>query len=110
MIVDLNKNKIGMHIVCMAIGKDHHLVDEMESIENDEPGTRKILKDVKLIVGGVELNFENVVERIDEAYNEALNRRARKMIEEKFDNLDDTLEFIKEKLMSEFMEEDDYEK
>lgn len=60
-IVNLSKNELAKAIVLFGIGEDFEKIHEMEVIESE---SHDLLKDVKLIVGGVELDFERVVKRI----------------------------------------------
>lgn len=94
MIVDLDKEKLVMWAVCTAIGSQHELIDKIEKVEGEG-----ILRDVKFIVGGVELNFLNVIEDINKNIDRMLNKKAKKLIEQKFDNLIDTIEDTKRKFI-----------
>lgn len=89
MIVDLDRNKLAMRIVCNAIGSQHELADKMDSVKE---GT--LLKEIKFIVGGVELNFENVIKAIDRNYDQAVTKAAKELIEEKLSKIDNLLENI----------------
>lgn len=96
MIVDLKENKLAMWAVCEAIGSQHELIDKMESIETEG---EKILKEIKFIVGGVELNFLNVIKAIDNNVMFMINKKATELIEEKFDGIINTLEDVKSNII-----------
>lgn len=91
MLVDLRNNELAMWVVCEAVGAQRELIDKMESIEGEG-----IIKDIKFTVGGVELNFLNVIEAISNNFDAAVNKRAQKLIKNKFDNLIETIDDIKD--------------
>lgn len=92
MIVDLEKNKLAMWMVCEAVASQHELIDKMDNIGTEG---NEILKDIKFIVGGVELNFLNVIEAIDKNVTAMVNKEARELVEKKFDNLIEAIEEAK---------------
>lgn len=94
MIVNLKENKLAMWAVCEAVGSQHELIDKMDKIEGEG-----ILRDIKFIVGGVELNFLNIIDAIDNNVMFMINKRATELIEEKFDGLINTLEDAKNNLI-----------
>ena len=84
---------VRMWIVCTAIGADRKLIDKMKK---NEDGDYSIF----FSVGGVELNFDNVAKRIEECFDEAVAKKAQELLDEKyndlFDEIDDMRERIKE--------------
>lgn len=94
MLVDLSKNELAMWIVCEAIGAQRELIDKMENIKGEG-----IIKDIKFTVGGVDLNFLNVIEAINNNFDEAVNKEAQKLIKNKFDNLIETIDDIKDEVV-----------
>lgn len=94
MIVDLKENKLAMWAVCEAIGSQHELINKMESIEGEG-----VLKDIKFIVGGVELDFSNVITAIDKNVMTMINKEAKRLIQEKFNNLIETIDDIKDEVI-----------
>ena len=84
-------NSVAMWVVSAAIGEDFDLIDKMSLDEND-------LYDVEFKVGGVELDFNNVVECIAETYENAVNDRAKELLKEKFDTICNEAQSISERL------------
>ena len=97
MIVDLDKNGKAMWVVCEAVGSQHELINKMEKIEGNG-----ILQEIKFIVGGVELNFLNVIEAIDKNMSYMVEKEAKRLIEKKFDNLIETIEDVKSSFIEKF--------
>lgn len=97
MLVDLKENKLAMWAVCEAVASQHELIDKMENIEGEG-----ILKDIKFIVGGVELNFLNVIEAIDKNIDKLINEEAKKLIREKFNDLLDKIEEVENDIVEKF--------
>ena len=87
-----------MWLVCTAIGKNHRLIDEMQK---NADGTYPVV----FSVGGVELDFHKVAERIQEeidriesSVNERAMQKAEELIKEKYDNLIGELMDIQERI------------
>jgi hypothetical protein len=55
-------------VVCVAIGNQHKLIDEFLAISHD--------LNVKMMVNGVELNFENIWKRINEEFDRQVEVRS----------------------------------
>lgn len=99
MIIDLKDNKQAMQIICMAIGKEHDLISKMENVDIPNKDSKcHCYKEVILTVGGIELNFENVVRRINENFNRAVNERAESLINMKFENIKIALDELEESI------------
>lgn len=79
MKIDFNRNRLAMHIVCMAVGENDQLLDRFDYTKNGE-------HEIVFTVDGVELDFSNVIRRIDEMFEEAVKQEAGRMYLEKFDD------------------------
>lgn len=75
---------IRMWVVCEAIGADRHLIKKMEM---NEDGSYPVF----FSVGGVELNFDNVVKRIEASFSDAVTKKAQELLDAKFNDLIDEL-------------------
>lgn len=71
---------VRMWIVCTAVGADHDLIEKMAK---NEDGSYSVF----FSVGGVELNFDNVAKRIEECFDDAVAKKAQKLLDEKYDSL-----------------------
>lgn len=95
-IVNLSKNQLAKTIVLYAINDEvRNNLDKIEVIESENGD---LLKDIKLIVGGVELDFERVVKRIGEQFDNAIENRAVDIINEKFQSLSSELDDLQERV------------
>jgi hypothetical protein len=56
------------------------------------------LKDVKFTVGGIELDFENVVKRIEELFDWEIEEKAKEILSEKYDGLIEEIDEIKARI------------
>ena len=88
MKVSLRKNDLAMWFVCEAIGEEFNKNFEINnnSKASDEE-KEDLIKEINFIVNGVELNFENVIKRINELVDEMVEDRARKIVSEKCEEL-----------------------
>ncbi|MEG0898392.1 MAG: hypothetical protein RSF40_01600 [Oscillospiraceae bacterium] len=84
MKVNLLEDKLAVWIVCEAIKGEHHIIDKFD---NTNCGDHEIL----FSVDGVELNFINVINRIDEIFDQSVNKRAGKMYLERYDRRSDEI-------------------
>lgn len=91
MKIDAAKDRMGLWVICEAIGSDRDVFDVMKI---DEEG----MIDVQLIVGGVELDFLNVAKRINEIFDDAVTKKAQELLCDKYDSLINDLENIKERV------------
>ena len=82
---------IRMWIICHAVGEDHDLIEKMEK---DEDGNYSVF----FSVGGIELNFDNVAKRIEEIFDDAVTKKAQKLLNEKFNDLIDELADIQDRI------------
>lgn len=89
---------IEMWLICTAIGKNHELIDKMKK---NADGTYPVV----FSVGGVELDFYRVAERIQKeidiinnSINERAMQKAEELIKEKYDNLIGELIDIQERI------------
>ena len=80
-----------MWLICAAIGEKHDLIDNMK-INSD--GSYP----VKFEVGGVELDFFNVAQRIENAVNEMVEEKARVFLECKYESLIEEIADIQDRL------------
>ena len=91
MKLDIKKDEIGLWVVCTAIKDNHFLIDKMEWNED------KTI-DVHFTVGGVELDFNNVANRIEEIFDQAVTKKAQELLSAKYDGLLAELDDIKERI------------
>lgn len=94
MNIDLKENELAMHFVCMAIGKDHHLIGEMSKVNET------LNKDIVLTVDGVEVNFENIIKSMEEKYDKEVLHKAKALISNKIMDINTMLEDIEYKTSS----------
>lgn len=80
-----------MWLVCVALGKNHKLIDEMHK---NEDGTYPVI----FSVGGVELDFSLVAKRIDEQISELVSNKANALLHERYDALINEVTEIQERL------------
>lgn len=76
----LEHGSMEMWLVCEAIGKNRELIDKMQK---NEDGTYPVV----FSVGGVELNFSLVANRIDEHLNELVANKAIELLDERYEDL-----------------------
>lgn len=82
---------IRMWIICHAVGEEHGLIGRMK---RDEDGNYPVF----FSVGGVELNFDNVAKRIEEIFDDAVTKKAQKLLDEKYDNLLEEIDDVRERI------------
>ena len=80
-----------MWLVCVALGKNHKLIDEMQK---NEDGTYPVV----FSVGGIELDFGLVANRIDEQISELVSNKAQALLNERYDDLVGEIYEIQERL------------
>lgn len=84
MKIDFRKDDIGLWVVCVALEADTPQINKMQM---DEDGCFE----VRLICGGVELDFSKVCKRIDEIYDQAVEKRAGEMYLDAYDRRADKI-------------------
>lgn len=82
---------IRMWVVCTAIGENHNLIEKMIK---DDDGNYPVF----FSVGGVELNFDNVVKRIEEYFSDAVTKKAQELLDNKYNNLLNEIDDIQERI------------
>ena len=80
-----------MWMICVAIGESHKLIDKMT--KNDDGSYPVIFS-----VGGVELDFKRVAQRVDEQIKELVEGKAQNLLEEKYENLIGEIYDIQERI------------
>lgn len=80
-----------MWLILAAMNHDFELLDKMKV---NPDGTYP----VKFEVGGVELDFSKVAERIDKEINEMIKEKAEKLLNEKYNSLIEEIYDIQERL------------
>lgn len=80
-----------MWLVCVALGKNHKLIDEMQK---NEDGTYPVV----FSVGGIELDFSLVAKQIDEQISELITNEANALLHERYDSLIGEITEIQERL------------
>lgn len=84
MDVKLESRSLAMWVVCEAIKDERHLMDQFDY-------SRGMVHDIKLTVDGVELNFLNVINRIDEIHGDMVQKAAGRMYLEEYDRRSDEI-------------------
>lgn len=77
---DIIKKSMGHKIIIESVGSNYELIDKMK--KNDD-GTY----DVTLIVGGVELDFENFAKCVEEQLVDFIEKEAQAIIDSKYSDL-----------------------
>lgn len=77
---DLIKKSMGHKIILESVGDNYELIDKMKKNDDDT-------YDVTLIVGGVELDFENFAKCIEEQLVDFIEREAQEIIDSKYSDL-----------------------
>lgn len=80
-----------MWMICAAIGSDHDLIDKMK--KNDNGGYPVVFS-----VGGVELDFKRVAQRVDEEIASLVRNKAQSLLDEKYSNLIGEIYEIQERI------------
>ena len=91
MKLKIKEDKISLWIICEAIKDNHHLIDQMEWNED------KTIE-VHFTVGGVELDFNNVANRIEELFDKAVADKAKELLNEKYADLFIEIDDIRERI------------
>lgn len=95
MKISFQKNTLAMHIVCMAIGENSKLTEQLDYSNNGD-------HDIVFTVDGVELDFSNVIKDIDSLFEQAVKEQAGKMYLEKFNDasekISNELQLIRERM------------
>ncbi len=84
MEVNLSRNSLAMWVVCEAIRDNTHLIDKFDYSKNG-------IHEIKMTVDGVEVNFLNVINRIDEIHDNMVEKAAGRMYLEKYDRRSDEI-------------------
>lgn len=84
MMIDLTKDSLAMWVVCHAIKDQYDLIHQMDFSQNG-------VHEIKFTVDGIELNFINVINRIDEIHDDMVKKAAGKMYLEKYDRRSDEI-------------------
>lgn len=75
--IKFEHDTMAMWALCVAIGEEHYKIDEMEV---DENGYREVVFNV----GGVELDFEKVVNRMDNMFMDIVTEKAKELLSDKY--------------------------
>lgn len=76
----LSKEDFGTWVVCEAVGKDRDLIKEMK---RNADGSYPIF----FSVGGVELDFDKVIQRMNDCIHDMVAKKAQELLNEKYDDL-----------------------
>ena len=77
---DLIKKSMGHKIILESVGSNYELIDK---IKKNDDGTY----DVTLIVGGVELDFENFAKCVEDQLVDFIEKEAQAIIDSKYSDL-----------------------
>ena len=86
-----DRTDMGLWVICSAIGDDH---DKVKQMQKNEDGTYPI----KFSVGGVELDFNKVIKRLDEDLDRLVERKAQKLVDLRYEDLIGDIRDIQERL------------
>lgn len=78
MNIDFNKNSLARTFFCLSVKNDFDDIDKL-NFENDG------VHDIIFTVDGIEFNFENIIDRIDNMFDGAVEKRANEILESKID-------------------------
>lgn len=98
MIIELKDNI--KWAVLKAIGAEHDLINDMAIIENEEC---KNLKEIEFKVGGVELDFQRVIDTLSNSYDTMVENRAVELLQERFSGISDSLNDLEANLKHELL-------
>lgn len=79
MKVNIMENSMAMHIICEAVHGELQLIEQMDHTQDG-------VHEIKFTVDGVELNFVNFINSIEELWDEAITKAAGQMYLEKCDS------------------------
>lgn len=85
------KEDTRMWLICTVVGKDHDLIKKMKY---NEDGTLPIF----FSVGGVELDFNRVAERIETMFDEVVAKKAQELLDAKYNDLLNEIDDIQERI------------
>lgn len=85
------KDDTRMWVVCNAVGENFDLIDKMKK---NEDGSYPIF----FSVGGIELDFDNVVKNIEQSFDLAVQKKAQELLDKKYDDLIGELYDIQERI------------
>lgn len=91
MKVNIMENRMAMRIICEAVRDNFKLIDQMDH-------TQEGVHEIQFTVDGVELNFVNFINSIEEIWEEAIAKAAGKMYLEKCDSRMEEIECELEKI------------
>lgn len=80
-----------MWMICVATGENSKLINEMK---RNADGSYPVI----FSVGGVELDFKKVAQRVDEQIKELVESKAQSLLEEKYENLIGEIYDIQERI------------
>lgn len=87
MKVKCSSGSLALWALSTAIGEQTDVIDKLNFDNGGE-------HEINLIVDGVELNFMNIMTRIDEMYSTSVDARAKEMIMERCEDLSDCVDQI----------------
>lgn len=85
------RGSMEMWLICVAIGEKHDLIKKMKK---NSDGSYP----VKFEVGGVELDFLKVTQRIENSINDLVKSKAQDLLNEKYEDLIGDIYDIQERL------------
>lgn len=85
-----DRTDMGLWVICSAIGDEH---EKAKQIQKNDDGTYPIM----FSVGGVELDFDKVIKRLDEDLDRLVERKAQKLIDLRYEDLIKDIRDIQER-------------
>ena len=89
--VKLKRDSLEMWLILTSVGKDVDLINQMKK---DEDGSYQ----VEFNVGGLELDFNNVVERLDKSLDDLVARKATELLQDKYSDIINDIQDIQDRI------------
>lgn len=85
------RDSLEMWLILTSVGKDVDLINQMKK---DEDGSYQ----VEFKVGGLELDFNNVVERLDKSLDDLVARKATELLQDKYSDIINDMQDIQDRI------------
>ena len=85
------RDSLEMWLILTSVGKDVDLINQMKK---DEDGSYQ----VEFKVGGLELDFNNVVERLDKSLDDLVVRKATELLQDKYSDIINDIQDIQDRI------------
>ena len=85
------RDSLEIWLILTSVGKDVDLINQMKK---DEDGSYQ----VEFKVGGLELDFNNVVERLDKSLDDLVARKATELLQDKYSDIINDMQDIQDRI------------